>query len=927
MRPSRALVLFTAGLVTFIGMPAATAADLPTDLYVASTMPCDDSESGTKALPFCTLGPAVKAAKPGQTVHVDNLPYQQEQDLTIDRSGTPGKPITYAFTYANQNPESATDSLTISGTSHLVVKGLLVSERVNVADSHDVALEGIVEEPKWGSASLDIGGGSTDVRISRSSFHKVVIGGGAQRTVLSRNVLRGSGPLSVVDAPGTVIANNHIDNFTAAYPTPVGCEKTVSVSGTSTGASVFNNVLTASGNTTCTTPQLSVAQSATSGTHADSNLIAGSEGFATVAYQWAGTTYPTAAAFLAASGQGARDILLPTTASLSGADSPAIDSADATAPGVLPVDKNGIPTTDDPRVPNTGKDGGYLDRGATETNDGLTAATLDIDQPWAPTGTKVTFKPGSDSKWPTTMTHTVDFGDGTAPAVVRPGAAADATVTHVYASPCACVVKTTATAGNGRKVTKEQKIRVTVPGELAAAFTIAPVLPAPDHGGYHLLRPLTYRVDPSRTVAPWGVEWVDVDYGDGRSAGSDGWSGGNGLRTARHTYEQPGTYEVKVTVTDVRGVKSTATRSVKVDYAPSGYVAAEPWRLLDTRTDRSPIGHQHPTTVPVFDGVHLASRIPAGAAATVVLNVTVTDATQDTHLSVWPSEQARPATSNVNVRAGATSSNMVTVPVGADGQVKAQLNAGKAALIVDFVGYYQPNAGNRFSPITPTRVLDTRTSGGALGGNKRRSVKVAGVNGIPADAKAVAVNLTGTGATQEAFVSVFKDPLRRPSKGSNLNVEPGKDKSNQAIVPVGPNGTVTVFTNVGSTHLVLDVVGYYGKDGKALFTPVVPQRLADTRTTGKVAPGATTTVSGLPANAVGAVLNVTATDTTAPGFLTAYAFGGKIPAASSLNTLPGLTVPNHVTTPVGPGGKVSIFNSHGGPNHVITDLLGYFTTG
>ncbi|MFG2342309.1 hypothetical protein [Streptomyces yangpuensis] len=63
---------------------------------------------------------------------------------------------------------------------------------------------------------------------------------------------------------------------------------------------------------------------------------------------------------------------------------------------------------------------------------------------------------------------------------------------------------------------------------------------------------------------------------------------------------------------------------------------------------------------------------------------------------------------------------------------------------------------------------------------------------------------------------------------------------------------------------------------------------------------------------------------TGPGFLTAYAFGGTLPAASSLNTLPGITVPNHVTTPVG-SGKVNVLNSWGGSNHVITDLLGYFT--
>ncbi len=81
-------------------------------------------------------------------------------------------------------------------------------------------------------------------------------------------------------------------------------------------------------------------------------------------------------------------------------------------------------------------------------------------------------------------------------------------------------------------------------------------------------------------------------------------------------------------------------------------------------------------------------------------------------------------------------------------------------------------------------------------------------------------------------------------------------------------GSRPLYNNSGSTHLVLDVVGYYGKDGTSLFAPVVPQRLADTRTTGKVAPGATTTVTGLPAGADGAVLNVTATETTAAGFPT-----------------------------------------------------------
>ncbi|MER6315763.1 hypothetical protein ABT237_18580 [Streptomyces sp. NPDC001581] len=82
------------------------------------------------------------------------------------------------------------------------------------------------------------------------------------------------------------------------------------------------------------------------------------------------------------------------------------------------------------------------------------------------------------------------------------------------------------------------------------------------------------------------------------------------------------------------------------------------------------------------------------------------------------------ATSNVNVRAGGTSPNTVTVPLGADGKVLAQLNSGQGHVVVDFVGYHQPNTGDRFDPITPTRLADTRTADGALGGGRTRTGKV-----------------------------------------------------------------------------------------------------------------------------------------------------------------------------------------------------------
>ncbi|MEU9142544.1 PKD domain-containing protein [Streptomyces sp. NPDC048349] len=923
MRPTRATVLLTAGLVTLLGVPGAAAADAPTSLHVNNQdgSNCSDAGSGTQAVPYCTISAAAKVVVPGQTVRIKPGKIYVEA-VTIDRSGEPGKPISFVSDGSADDPvlvRSGKGPVLVNGASHVVLRGVLAGTGLHVTRSSDVELDHVQTSRVPSAASVRIGEGSTDVRLTRSTLSGVRIDGGARNTVLSRNVIYGAAvpAVAAVDAPGTVVTNNTVYGY---------CAASLSVTGATTGAGLFNNVIwTAGGAAECTAAAdprnaVLVSQSATTGTRADYNLVVGNESNpAPVPYSWSGTTYKDLAAFRAGTGQGAHDILTPTAENVHlGEGSLVIDSADATAPGVLPTDADGFPALDDPLTPNTGKDGGYLDRGAQEVNDALSATWMTVDQPWAPAGTQVQVRAVSDSRWPTTMSYRVDFGDGTEPVVTRQGDGPNALAEHVYGKPGEYLVRVTAVNAAGRTATADKTVKVTAAGPLTGSFSTAPVLPTSDNP-IGRVAPLTLSVDPAASSTPWPLERVEVDFGDGSS------ESGEALSTVRHTYNTPGDYKVSLGLRDTKGGTSTVSRTVRVDYAASGYVATAPFRLADTRTTGRPLygGVTSSQIMPV--GINLPDHVMSGGMASVVLNVTVTGATQDTHLSVSPQQQDAPATSNVNVRAGGTSSNTVTVPVSAHGSVGFRLNAGQADLVVDFVGYYQPNIGQRFSPVTPARLADTRTSGGAVAGGTTRTVKVAGVNGIPADATAVALNLTSTGTTADTHVIAYPDPAKRPVT-SNLNPEPGKDKSNQAIVPVGPNGTITLYNNAGSTHLVVDAVGYYGKDGKALFTPVVPKRLADTRTTGKVAPGATTTVAGLPANAVGAVLNVTATDTTAAGFLTVHGYGTARTDASSLNTLPGLTVPNHVTTPVGDG-KVSVFNSWGGANHVITDLLGYFTQG
>jgi hypothetical protein len=71
-----------------------------------------------------------------------------------------------------------------------------------------------------------------------------------------------------------------------------------------------------------------------------------------------------------------------------------------------------------------------------------------------------------------------------------------------------------------------------------------------------------------------------------------------------------------------------------------------------------------------------------------VVNVTADDAAAPGYVTVWPSGQVPPDTSNLNMeRAHQTVANLVIVPVGADGAVRVSSLSG-TDLIVDDIGRF-----------------------------------------------------------------------------------------------------------------------------------------------------------------------------------------------------------------------------------------------
>ena len=259
-----------------------------------------------------------------------------------------------------------------------------------------------------------------------------------------------------------------------------------------------------------------------------------------------------------------------------------------------------------------------------------------------------------------------------------------------------------------------------------------------------------------------------------------------------------------------------------------------------------------------------------------------------------------------------------------------------------------PPDPNAYKAVTPARLMDTRpgqktTDGqaegiGAVGPAVPQPLKVTGRGGVPeSGVKAVVLNITATAPTSVGFLTVYPFGENRPN-ASNLNVAPGQTVPNLVVAKVGTGGQVLIYNDTGSTHVIVDVTGWF--PSTAAFTPLTPARLLDTRPGGQTvdtingAPGPVglggvrtirvTGRAGVPDNDVGAViLNVTVTAPAGPGFVTVFPAGESRPLASNLNFVAGQTVANLVVAKVGSGGQVTLYNE-GGATHLIADIAGWF---
>ena len=110
---------------------------------------------------------------------------------------------------------------------------------------------------------------------------------------------------------------------------------------------------------------------------------------------------------------------------------------------------------------------------------------------------------------------------------------------------------------------------------------------------------------------------------------------------------------------------------------------------------------------------------------------------------------------------------------------------------------------------------------------------------------------------------------------------------------------------------------------------ITPTRLLDTRTgaaplgEGRTIGLTVTGSAGIPASGVGAVIvNITATQPTAAGYVTAWPTGQPRPATSNINFGSGQTTANLAVVQVGTNGQINLYNAKG-TTHLIVDILAW----
>lgn len=410
----------------------------------------------------------------------------------------------------------------------------------------------------------------------------------------------------------------------------------------------------------------------------------------------------------------------------------------------------------------------------------------------------------------------------------------------------------------------------------------------------------------------------------------------------------------------------------------AAYVPVTACRVMDTRdaggvlTDRERRDIQVAGTGTTFadqGGKPGGCAIPPDAVA-VETSITAVTPVREGFLRVWPAGETPPTATFSNFGSRRSTTNTGTLAVSSTGAISLQSYGGPTHYVTDVQGYFVESSPfvepavptSAYVAVAPCRIADTRAHAGTpvapgqertfwVAGSARSFADQGGQSGgcaIPETATAVQASITAVTPARNGYLRAWPAGGNQPN-ATVLNFTRAESTTNTTALGLVPGEGLTLASRGGGAHYVIDVQGFYADTttgaggGGALYHPVTPCRVADTRGTEAPAPpqgdrrthqitgdgnafaaqGGTGDGCGLPTDASAVETSLSAVTPAGSGFLRTWPAGTPFPNSTVLNYSRAQNTTNTGPLTLSLGTDLTVATL-GPTSHHVLDVHGYY---
>ena len=237
---------------------------------------------------------------------------------------------------------------------------------------------------------------------------------------------------------------------------------------------------------------------------------------------------------------------------------------------------------------------------------------------------------------------------------------------------------------------------------------------------------------------------------------------------------------------------------------PQRYLAVPPTTVYDTATAGGPIrnGTSRSIALPTLAGLS-GYRMVAVAAYVTSRGVRGNGA-----VSIASYQAAVPPVGAVRQTAGVGMTAFALLRP-AQGRLTLRSSGGDTNVSIQVVGIWtaDPSGRARQVSLQPATVYRSDADrAGALRPGVARTVRLAGVGGVPSDATAAVLKLRLLHPTR--YTGLLVAPAGSGAGALALRARTGETFTGSAVVPLGSDGRITLTSTEGLTHVSVDVEGY-----------------------------------------------------------------------------------------------------------------------